>query len=107
MTDTLRSNVYYLRLPEPASVPARLPSRPLALRRAVTGAWWRFRTAVADVWTVIRRPGRRAPAGEYRWVPERGAGERARPPLRSAASVPGRVIDFAAARLRHRSLPEA
>ncbi len=99
----LRSNVYYL--PSPITPEVIKPrSRWTSLRASLFRGWWRLRITVAEIRSVVCRPGRRLAAPGYLGAldPEANAPVSTRRPL-----GPARIIDFEAARLRLRPAAEA
>jgi hypothetical protein len=93
------TNVFYLpsSAPEPELIAP--PTRWSILRARLVRRWWRFRIAVSEIRSVLRRPGRRSLDAEFPGLWEAAAEVSARP-RRSAG--PARVIEFEAARLRLR-----
>ena len=95
---SMPSNVYYLPARTEVVATYQAPRRPSWWMR-LTLSWWRVRVTAREVWTVLRRGGRRWLTDVDALVLAHGGEERPRPRY----AVPARVIDFAAARARLRA----
>ena len=94
-------NIYYLparELPTPEVIPP--VSRWSVLRARTWRGWWRLRLTLNEVWSALRRAGRRTALEDHVWFSTQ------EPLPRRRALGPARVLDFEAAR-RRRALAAA